>query len=279
MTKTFSFFYGAGSAGNVRGKQIAKLLNAKENPTEGFENDICVYVKVLPKKVTKHTYIDVDDSTEAVEWLKTHKDTGVIANSLLSQAYLSELLKRKDIKVIPHAHVNWENWIRPDREVKTVGIIGSKTSFMHNIDDMKIRLASMGLKLVYNKDYWKHYGDEEGMSEDQRRQKIVEFYKGIDIQIVWRPDNTFSMKQRPLKNPNKLVNAASFGIPTVSYPEEAFIDEWIGHFIQAGTIDEMVDWISKLKDNNNFYQVLSQEGLEHAQEYHVDRIKEKYLNL
>lgn len=275
----FSFFYGIGSAGNVRGKQIADILGAKQNPTEGFEDDICIYVKVLPpENHPKYTYLDVDDATGAVEWLKTHTDTGVIANSLLGQAYLSILLKRKDIKVIPHAHVNYENWIRPDRPVKTVGIIGSKTSFMYPIEDIRKKLADIGLELIYNRDYWKFYGDEEGMTEDARRQKIVDFYKGIDIQIVWRPDNTFSKQQKPLKNPNKLVNAASFGIPTVSYPEEAF-KECITFYEKAYDIEDLVDQVRELKEDNLYYKELSNDALEGAENYHISKIKELYLSL
>ncbi len=276
--KNFSFFYGIGSAGNVRGKQIANILGAKHNPTEGFEDDICVYVKVLPKKVTKYTYIDVDDSTGAVEWLKTHTNTGIIVNSSLGQEYLSKLLKRDNIKVIPHAHVNWENWIRPDREVKTVGIIGSKTSYMHSLTTLKKKLKELGLKLLYNKDYWKFYGDEEGMSEEQRRQKVVEFYKKIDVQVVWRPDNTFGENTKPLKNPNKLVNAASFGIPTVSYMEEVF-KEWKGCYLGDTDINGFFNWIRELKRSRELYQFIAKKGLEKAQSYHIDKIKELYLAL
>ena len=278
--KNYSFFYGVGSAGNVRGKQIANILGAKHNPTEGFEDDICVYIKVLPpKNYPKNTYLDVDDSTTAVEWLKTHPNsTGIIVNSLLGYDYLSKLLGRDDIKIIPHAHCNYENWVRPERPVKTVGIIGSKTSFMYPIEKIRAKLKAIGLELIYNRDYWKFYGDEEGMTEDARRQKICDFYKGIDIQIVWRPDTTFGENTRPLKNPNKLVNAASFGIPTVALPEEGF-KEWEGYYFQRDTIDKLVETCKLLKDESIIYREVSLNGIEKAKLYHVDRIKELYLSL
>lgn len=275
----YSFFFSKGSAGNVRGKQPASWLNAKLNPKSGFENDICIYVKVLPPdNYPKHTYFDVDDSVKAVEWLKTHTDTGVIVNSSMSRDYLSKLLKRDDIVVIPHAHCNWENWVRPDREVKTVGIIGSKTSFRYPIDDIREKLNKLGLELIYNYDYWKSYGDEDGMSEDQRRQKVVNFYKSIDIQIAWRK-HAFRSDFIPLKNANKLINAGSFGIPTVAYPEESYTREWKGLFIPTQTIEELLFWVSELKTEKDLYKVMSRLVLKKASECHVNNIKKLYLNL
>jgi hypothetical protein len=281
MNKPYSIFHSVGSAGNVRGKQVAQLLGAKINPTSGFENDTCIYVKVRPpENHPKNTYLDVDDATNAVKWLKTHHNTGIIVNSKMSKDYLKKLLKRNDIKVIPHMHCNYENWVRPDEwKVKTVGIIGSKTSFKYSISEIREKLGAIGLKLIYNKDYWKHYGDRGEWTEDHRRMQVVDFYKMIDIQIVWRPDDTFSEDQKPLKNPNKLVNASSFGIPTVSYPEKGFMYEWHNKFIAVNTIDELVRWVEELKDNKSFYNVFSKESLRMAKEYHKDKIIQLYLQL
>lgn len=275
----YSFFYGIGSAGNVRGKQIANVLNAKHNPTEGFEDDICIYVKVLPpENHPRKTYLDVDDSTQAVEWLKTHTDTGIIVNSSLGKDYLKKLLSRNDIMIIPHAHCNYENWIRPDRPVKVVGTIGSKTSLMLDIDDLKKRLADIGLEFAYDRDYWAKYGDQENMSEDERRKLICNFYKGIDIQIIWRPDKTFGEATRPLKNPNKLVNAASFGIPTVALREKGF-DEWRKNYVEVNSIENLIIACDLLRKNYEIYSDISKRALDHVREYHIDKIKELYLNL
>ena len=40
------------------------------------------------------------------------------------------------------------------------------------------------------------------------RQEVANFYQQIDIQVIWRP----SRARARLKNPLKIVNAASFGI-------------------------------------------------------------------
>lgn len=275
----YSIFHAVGSAGNVRGKQVAEWLGAKLNPTEGYLDDLCIYVKVLPPDIhSKHTYLDVDDSTTAVKWLLNHTDTGIIVNSPSGKEYLSNLLDRDDVIVIPHAHCNYENWIRPEREVKTVGIIGSRTSFMYPLDQVRDELKEIGLELIYEKDYWKNYGDEEGMSEDDRRKKIVEFYKKVDIQIVWRPDDTFSPQTIPLKNPNKLVNASSFGIPTIAYPEKAF-SSWYGDYIDVKKIDHMIWWCKKLKENSMIYNSYGMSAINHAKQYYVDKIKQLYKDL
>jgi len=275
----YSIFHDVGSAGNVRGKQVAELLGAKLNPKSGFEDDVCIYVKIRPpEKHPKKTYLDVDDATDAVKWLQTHTDTGVIANSSISRDYLFKLLKRNDVVCIPHIHCNYENWVRPDRKVKNVGIIGSKTTFQYPIDDIRKKLKEIGLDLIYHKDYWKVYGDEEGMTEDQRRMKVVDFYKQIDIQIVWRPDDTFSEEQKLLKNPNKLVNASSFGIPTVAYPEKGFA-EWFGSFVSANNIEYLIGACDELKNNPYYYEHYSSKVLIKSIANHKDNILQLYLQL
>src|SRR3990167_4577036 len=96
--RNFSFFYTRGGSGYVRGHQMAQYFGAKENPTKGFRNDICIYVKIIPPdNHPKHSYSDVDDSWQAAEWLKTHPEMGVIAIAETAKDYLEKLLNQKDI--------------------------------------------------------------------------------------------------------------------------------------------------------------------------------------
>lgn len=265
--KNFSFFYAAGTAGYVRGKQIADRLGAKKNPTTGFENDTCIYVKVIPPEDhPKKTYLDVDDAPRAAKWLLNHPEVGVIATCENSLNYLSKQLQRDDIVVIPHAHCNYERFVRPNRPRKTVGIIGSKTSFQYPIDDFREKLKEIGLELLYEPNYWETY--------QYNREKVCDFYKQIDIQVCWRP----KMYAKPFKNPNKLVNAGSFGIPTVAYFEIGFFD-WIGDFISDQSIEGMIRWLKELKENDNFYRAYATRALKQAEECHIDHIIEKYKKL
>ena len=43
-----SFFIGGGGSGIIRGEQVAHKLGAKLNPTSGYEDDVCIYVKGIP---------------------------------------------------------------------------------------------------------------------------------------------------------------------------------------------------------------------------------------
>jgi len=263
----FSFFYAPGTAGYVRGEQMAEVLGGKKNPKNGFENDVCIYVKVIPPEDhPKHSYADVDDSTKLAKWLETHKDTGVIATSENTKTYLSKTLNRSDIVVIPHAHCNYERWVRPDREVRTVGVIGSKTSFQGDTDKFSERLKEVGLEFVYEKKYWDTYKNN--------RLKVCDFHKQVDIQVCWRP----KMFAKEFKNPNKLVNAGSFGIPTIAYSEEGF-NGWGGKFIEVNSIDEMVEVCKELKENKTLYMDYSKAVVEKAESNHLDNIIELYRNL
>ncbi len=264
----FSFFYSRGSAGYVRGEQMADYLKGKKNPESCFEDDVCIYVKILPPdNPPKRSYCDVDDSEKSAQYLKTHLEVGVIANSQTAKDYLAKLLGRKDIVIIPHAYCNYERWVRPDREVKTVGIIGSITSFQYPLDKFRDELKKIGLELLYDVNYWDVY--------QYNRLKVCDFYKKIDIQVVWRPQ----MVTPYFKNPNKLVNAGSFGIPTVAYPERSFVNGWLEHFIKVGSIEEMVMQIKMLKDHPGYYKKMSELALKKAEENHIEKIAELYRKL
>ena len=273
----FSFFYKPGGSGYIRGFQMANYLGGKHNPTEGYENDICIYVKILPpENYPKHTYYDVDDSVKAVPWLKTHTDTGIIGISLTACEYLQNTLKRDDIIFIPHQHVNFERWVRPlDRPVTNVGIIGSVTAFQYPIDDLREKLRDVGLTLSYEPDYWVTY---RSTAQREMRLNIVDFHKTMDIQVVWRPHG-FSASQDPLRNPNKLGNASSFGIPTVAFPEVDYVDEWGGYFIEAWSIDQLISKCKRLKDDPAYYSFYANKALQRAEQYHIEKIARIYRKL
>jgi len=269
----FSFFYKKGSAGYVKGEQMADYLGGKKNPEKDFEDDICVYVKTFPSGIVpKRTYIDVDDAPQTLEWIKTHPGVGIIATAQTAKDFLSKELHRTDINVIPHAHCNYERWIRPKREIKRIGIIGSITSFQYPIDEFRKKLEKVGLELSYEQDYWNTYRSTPDMPG---RLKVVGFYKTVDIQVVWRP----KMYTTHLKNPNKLVNAGSLGIPTVAYPEFNFENEWKGYYIPANTIDEMVKLLCMLREDSSFYKDMSDKALKKADENHIEKIATLYENL
>lgn len=270
---SISIFYKKGSAGYVRGEQMADYLGGKKNPTSGFEDDICVYVKHFPTGIIpKRTYIDIDDSPEALEWVRIHPELKSIATTEEMKEFISKEFNIRNIHVIPHAHCNYERWIRPDREIKTVGTIGSKTSFQYPVEEFRDRLKEIGLELSYEQDYWNTYVSTPDMPG---RLKVVNFYKTLDIQIIWR----HKLRVSRLKNPNKLANAGSFGIPTIANPAEYLGRAWDGSYIPINTIDEMIEEIRKLKNNYNLYKDISNKALKTAEETHIEKIAKLYENL
>lgn len=270
MNNTFSFFYSKGGAGIIRGIQMAEYLGAKKNPTEGFEDDICVYVKVRPPdNHPKCSYLDIVDAADKVEYLMNNPKIGIIVESEIARGYLQAKTGRKDIVLIQEHHCNYERALRPDRPVAVVGIIGSGDSFQLPLPEFESELKKMGLNLLYYKDFWAHF--------KTGRLAVVDFYKQVDIQVVYRKD--WFAKRKSFSNPLKLENAGSFGIPTVSYPEISYKDEWNDHFIEATSMKEMLKHVRRLKEDPVFYKEWQDRSLERAERYHIEHISKLYKKL
>lgn len=272
-----SFFKRRTSSGLIRGTQIANYIGAKLNPVSGYENDICIYVKMRPRGF-KNEYVDIIDNPRYIEYSKIRKDVGVIAISKIAQEYISFKTGRDDIVLIPQHHCNFNREKRNRKEITTVGYIGEKYS-LQNYEEIEQKLAKVGLKLICK---W-HASKEFNVNRiDQKfdyktREDVVNFYKNIDIQIVWRPIVDINVEE--LKNPLKLSNAGSFGIPTVSFPEKSFVSEYNDCFIPAKTIDEAISHILELKNNQILYEEYSKKSIEYSENYHIENISKLYLNL
>ena len=261
-----SFFIGGGGSGIIRGEQVAHKLGAKLNPTSGYEDDVCIYVKGIPPiPFPKKTYIDVVEHSKGLWWGKRHKQVGLIASSKSIYDYLiSKSLKLNNkIVLIPQHHCNFERQVRTRKEVKVVGIIGNKAAFQYNLDDLADRLSAIGMELkTLIKPVFKS------------REEVCDFYKQIDIQVIWRPGS-----DHILRNPLKLINAMSFGIPTVAYPEVDFDAELGGHYISAYSMGGLVLGVENLRDTKFLYDSFVEQGLKKAEKYHIDHISKLYLKL
>jgi len=82
-----------------------------------------------------------------------------------------------------------------------------------------------------------------------------------------------------LKNPLKLSNAGSFGIPTVAFPEENFVAEFDKCFLPANTVDEVVDSVYQLKTDQSLYNAMVSMARERAECYHISKVAEYYRKL
>ena len=85
-------------SGKIRGQQVAEYLGAKLNPESGYEDDVCIYVKMQPPEdFPRHSYLDVIDGKQRVRWLLGHPRIGVIACSKSGHDYLTRRLGREDV--------------------------------------------------------------------------------------------------------------------------------------------------------------------------------------
>jgi hypothetical protein len=243
----------------VRGEQIAQYLGCKYNPENGYEDDLCIYVKPPNlNNIKDGDFVDVVDDFYIVQFLKSRPEIGIIFCSEFHHDCFKGRIKNK-VVIIPHHHCNFERFTRSRRAIKTAGIIGNKRGVDLLEDELKRRLKEIGLDLIINNDF-------------KDRENVVDFYKQIDIQIVWKNDALLA------HTPMKLTNAASFGIPTVSKDCKNFKD-FDDFYIHAdNTIDGLIDEVEKLKDED-YYGEWSEKVRAEAEKYHISHIAQLYRQL
>lgn len=248
----------------IRGEQVAQFLGAKYNPASGYENDIRIYIK--PKSldhINDGGYIDVSDSGDfIIELLKKRPKLKLIASSLATYEYLKERLPNK-IVLIPEHHCNFERAVRTRGEVATGGYVGTPNAFILGMNpEIEKRLAKIGLKFIAYY-YFKN------------RQDLVGFYKEIDFQII--PHFGYFDDSTIYRTPTKMINSASFGIPTISVRKSGY-KEWEGNYIPAHDIDSLIKEAKKLK-NKDYFEGWSKKIIKAAEPYHIENIAKLYRQL
>src|SRR3972149_9924214 len=242
----------------IRADQMAERLGAKLTPTDGYADDVCIYVKPHVKskddfdfEFPKRAWLDIVDGWALLPAIRKHPEIGIIACSNKDGETLRRILPNR-VVVIPQHHCNFERVHRTRKGVSVVGVIGTRGAFKYLPAGLELALAERGLVL-------------EKFSKFFTRQDVIDFYQRIDVQIVWRP---YRMR---LANPLKLVNAASFGVPTVALAEDYFIE--MGDCYLPLTNDmQLLNEIDNLMARPSYYAYLSESCLAHSESYHIDRI-------
>jgi len=240
----------------IRGNQIANQIGAKLNPESGYENGICIYVK--PHVIAGQPYLDIIDGHNLGQLALKHPKVTVIVCSQADMETMTGVISNR-IVLIPQHHCNFERVKRTRTEIKTVGVIGTRGAFPLLPKGLKEELAKRNIELLE-------------FSKFFTRQNVIDFYLKIDIQIVWRP------YKKLLSNPLKLVNAASFGVPTIALDEPAF-KEMGGCYIGVKRLEELLIGVDWLIDNPEEYKELSRDCLEKAEEYHIENVGKLYKEL
>ncbi len=249
----------------IRADQIAEAIGAKLNPKKGYKKDVCVYVKPQLdasndfKFEGQSSYLDIIDELGYVSVLKKHPEVSVLVLSESDYISLASVGITNKIVLIPQHHCNFGREKRTRSEVTTVGVIGNYKAFSYLPVDLKPRLAERKMELLE-------------FSEFFTRQDIIDFYKKIDIQIVWRP------YRKKLANPLKIVNAASFGIPTIAL-DEIYFKEIGNCYLGVGDIDHFFVELDRLRDSPTLYAAHSQLCLQKAEDYHIAKITQLYNEL
>ncbi len=249
----------------IRGQQIAYHIGAKLNPTEDYQNDVCIYVKPPWKPGDDFKFegirscLDLVDETGYYELLKNHPEVTVITLSDLNYKIVKRDLPNHKIVNIPQQHCNFERARRRKRKITTVGIIGTIKAFDYLPKGIEEALAKRSIKFIK-------------FSQFTGRQDIIDFYLNIDVQLVWRP------YAKKLSNPLKIVNAMSFGVPTIAYDEPCF-QEVKGGYIPVTTMEEFLKEFDKLTKTPKLYEKYNTICLKKSEKYHIDKIGQLYKNL
>ena len=266
------FFTNPWASGEIRGRQVAKRLGALAvvDPKKVYADDVCIFIKGYPTDDLLHgvsrVYIDVVDSYAVIPWLRNHPTAEAIAISYKGGRYLSDLLNMHVPVIIEH-HCNFERMRKVVTEPRVVGYVGELEFFHLDIQQVKSQLGLLGMEFIY-------------LNTFKCRKDICDFYKKIDIQLTFRKDtDDYGKTTGMLKNPLKLANAGSFGIPTVCYPEVTYVDEWDGCFIRASSVDEVTYWLDMLKQKPDMYADISNRAVVRAERYHIDNVVPMYLEL
>ncbi|EKD86399.1 MAG: hypothetical protein ACD_37C00308G0004 [uncultured bacterium] len=246
----------------VRAEEIAAYLGAKLNPTQGYENDVCIYIKsyLLNQAKDEASYIDILDDKYTIQLLKSRPNINVIAMSKPHLDFLRTVIKNK-IVYIPHHHINIERIRRKRRKIVNCGYIGSNPRYDTQLNqEIGERLKKIGLNFIpyYNYD---------------TREDIIDYYKKIDIQIIGH----FTRLDDPYYHQTKIVNAMSFGIPTIASQRLGYI-EVKDFFIPVTNLDELVEAAKTMKEPA-FYNRWPEKIMAEAEKYHISNIAKLYQSL
>jgi hypothetical protein len=245
----------------VRGEEIAEYLNANLNPKSISPGDVCIHVKPYSLNETRDgDWLDFLDGGRLFDMLKKRPGVNIIAASECSFDYLKKELPNK-LALIPQHHINIDKEKRkPNKEIVAGYIGGPSPEATRIYTEVEKRLKEIGVGFITCYDF-------------KTRQDSVDFYKSIDVLVI----ADFSKDYNPHKIPTKIINAASFGVPSIAFPLMGY-QEIEGDYMRVNSMDGVVGETIKLKDLN-YYVFRSIIALEMAKKYHISKIAEMYRQL
>jgi len=198
-------------------------------------------------------YVDILDSAELVPVLKQRPLVRVIAMSQVQYDYLKKELKT--VVLIPHHHINTERFRRVRNDKLVGGFIGSPSKVAYEMyDKIRWEMTKINVDFTYNFHF-------------KTREEMVEYYKSIDFLVIF---NLNSNDNPAFRHPAKIINAASFGIPTFAIPIEGY-REVEGFYFPIQKVEDI--------DLNKLTPEFSDKIYQEAEKYHISKIAEEYKKL
>lgn len=273
MTANVAFFTNPNLVSSkTRGEQIAERLNAPVN-VRMEPKDLpkhLVFVKTfpddfdrIPKSVT--VWYDPVDSDIGLDMIAKRPEVKVIAIGKTAYKYLKARLNNQ-ICVVPEHHCNFDNELHTVGEGLTVGYVGYPESIDLDLQTVKEELGKLGVGFV-----------QLMMTKDSTRQDVVKFYRDlVDVQLVFRLPRLLQGMPPEMKNPLKVANAASFGIPTVGFQELNYEEEF-PIFQSCYDLEDVLNIVQRMV--NHAWWCKQDELLEKASHYHINNVVSRYKEL
>ncbi len=266
----------------IRMDQMAEVLGANINPEKVAKDDVCIYVKPHVKKHENMNfegspYLDMIDGHNLAHLAFKNPDVPLIVCSKYDEDLIKnhvfdekgEKLKNKVI-FIPQHHCNFERVRRTRTKIKRVGYLGGYTDLKYFPQQLLYELAIRNMDFVFNTTF-------------NTREEVIDFYKTIDIQLIWRPYKMI------MKNPLKMVNSTSFGIPSIALDEKTFQMELEGCYLPVSDAEEFPldeekafkEFVIRLDEFRHppTYNEYAQRCIEKSEKYHIDNVAKLYRKL
>jgi hypothetical protein len=245
----------------IRAEEMSEYLGAKYNPVEGYENDVRIYVKPQSLEgISDGSYVDYLDGDFSHRWFRGHPGIKVIAASQHSYEVFKDSIPN-EVVLIPQHHLNFERARRIRKGITVGGYTGVPSGpAFERYNDVTRRLKDIGIDFVTSFFF-------------KTRSDALDFYKSIDILVIADWDS----KNHDFRIPTKIINAGSFGIPTVA-SRMLGNEELEGYYVEANNMDELVAGVEKLKDEV-YYNEISNKILALSENYHISKVAEYYKKL
>lgn len=225
----------------IRAEEVMEYL--------GDEGKAEIWVKPRHLKPVKDgDYVDVLDDLEVIPELKKRPKVKVIAMSQVHKEYLEKELPN-EVTLIYHHHINFERERHTRNKELLGGMIGTPSNKTYKLVDE--------IKKVFNFEPCFNY---------RTREDMVAYYMKIDYLVIW----DFGERDCYYRHPTKILNAASFGVPTFAIPLKGY-KEVEGFYFPIEKIEDI--------DLNKITPEFCDKIYKEAEKYHISNTSKAYLSL